>query len=94
MLAKNVNDNADCLGVRGVWATIASRLAPTVVFGSVTGSAGHAQPPVGASLLAKNVNDNADCLDVRGVWATIASGLAPTVGIVSVTDSVMLARSL
>ncbi|AWY44075.1 hypothetical protein DKY63_30865 [Pseudomonas putida] len=29
LLAMDVNDNAGCLSARGVWSTIASRLAPT-----------------------------------------------------------------
>ncbi len=31
MLAMVVNDDVGCLNARGVWATIASMLAPTVV---------------------------------------------------------------
>ena len=64
-----VNDDAFGLVKRGVFESIASRLAPT-------GIALH--PSVGASLLARVVNDDACGLVKRGVFESIASRLAPT----------------
>jgi len=67
----DVNDDAGCLDERGVWALVASKLAPTVDWV-------HTVKMVGVSLLAMDVNDAAGRLDERGVWAFFASKLAPT----------------
>ncbi|RAI72781.1 hypothetical protein DOZ80_04345 [Pseudomonas fluorescens] len=69
-----VNDDAGFLEKRGAHASIASKLAPTVVLCRTRNMCS----PVGASLLAMDVNDDAGFLEKRGAHASIASKLAPT----------------
>jgi hypothetical protein len=73
----DVNDDAGFLEKRGAHASIASRLAPTMVL-CRTQNMCSPQITCGSELLAMVVNDDADLLEKRGAHASIASRLAPT----------------